>query len=137
MIKLKKKKKAVAKKIAKKKVLKKEPVKKSVIKKTKPAKKIIKKKSPAKKTKKAVKSEKSFLGEITHYFPKVRAAVIKLKAPLAVGDRIKVKGHTTDFIQTVNSLQIDRVVITSAQKGDEIGLMVESRVRRRDKVTKI
>ncbi|MFH1771185.1 MAG: hypothetical protein ABH872_00010 [Candidatus Omnitrophota bacterium] len=138
MPKLKKKKKVAAKKkVIKKKVIKKKPIKKSAVKKAKPAKKILKKKSVAKKTKKAVKEEKGFLGKVTHYFPKVRAAVIKLKAPLATGDKIKVKGHTTDFTQIVKSLQIDRVVIASAQKNDEIGLMVESRVRRGDKVTKI
>ena len=142
MPKLKKKKKVIAKKKAIKrkiikKAIKKKPVKKSVIKKAKPAKKILKKKAPAEKTKKAVKEEKGFLGEVAHYFPKVKAAVIKLKAPLAEGDKIKIKGHTSDFTQIVKSLQIDRVVISSAQKGDEIGLMVESRVRKGDKVTKL
>jgi hypothetical protein len=141
MPKLKKKKKAPA----KKKLIKKKPAKKSAIKKAKPVKKVIKKKAPAKKTKKLikkpaikkVKQEKGFLGEITHYFPKVRAAVIKLKEPLGVGDKIKIKGHTSDFTQTIKSLQIDRVDINAAQKGDEIGFQVESRVRRGDKVTKI
>ena len=138
MPKLKKKKKVIVKKkTIKKKITKKKPVKKSAIKRAKPAKKIIKKKPLVKKTKKASKPEKGFLGKITHYFPKVKAAVIKLKAPLTIGDKIKIKGHTTDFTQNVNSLQIDRVVINSAKKGDEIGLMVESRVRRGDKVTKL
>jgi hypothetical protein len=122
-----------------KKVLKKKPVKKVV---KKGIKKVIKKKAPAKKLavkkiKKAAKPEKGFLGEITHYFPKVRAAVIKLKEPLGMGDKIKIKGHTTDFTQIVTSLQIDRVDINIAQKGDEIGFQVESRVRRGDKVTKL
>jgi hypothetical protein len=137
MPKPKKKKKAAAKKTIKKKVLKKKPARK-IVKVKKPvkkaAKKAIKKKSPVKKT---ARSEKGLLGEITHYFPKVKAAVIKLKAPLSVGDKIKIKGHTTDFTQVVGSLQIDRVAINSAKKGDEIGLMVESRVRRGDKATKL
>jgi hypothetical protein len=138
MPKLKKKKKVVAKKkVVKKKVTKKSPVKKTAIKRAKPAKKVIKKKILVKKAKKAPKPEKGFLGEITHYFPKVKAAVIKLKAPLNIGDKIKIKGHTTDFTQSVNSLQIDRVAITVAKKGDEIGLMVESRVRRGDRVIKV
>ncbi len=146
MPKLKKKKKAPAKKKvvkkAKKKIIRKKPAKKSVIKKAKPIKKVIKKKAPAKKpaakkSKKALKPEKGFLGEITHYFPKVRAAVIKLNDTLGIGDKIKIKGHTTDFTQKVTSLQIDRVAINAAQKGDEIGFQVESRVRRGDKVTKI
>jgi hypothetical protein len=139
MAKTKKKKKAAASKKPIKKAVRKvvkKPVKK-VIKKKAPAKKSALKKTALKKTKKALKPEKGFLGEITHYFPKVRAAVIKLKEPLGIGDRIKIKGHTTDFIQTVKSLQIDRVDINSAQKGDEIGFQVESRVRRGDKVTKL
>jgi len=146
MPKLKKKKKAPAKKKivkkAKKKIIKKKPAKKPALKKARPTKKVIKKKSPAKKpvakkAKKAGKAEKGFLGEITHYFPKVRAAVIKLNDTLGVGDKIKIKGHTTDFTQKITSLQIDRVAINAAQKGDEIGFQVESRVRRGDKVTKL
>ena len=77
------------------------------------------------------------MGAITHYFPHVQAAVIKLKAPLAVGDRIKIKGHTTDFTQVIGSMQIDRVDIASAKPGQEIGLLVTSRVRQHDIVTKV
>lgn len=105
----------------------------------KKTKKVIKKrvikKKPIKKPVKKLKEE--IQGIVTHYFPKVRAAVIKLKAPLNVGDKVKIKGHTTDFTQTVASLQIDRVAINSAKKGQEIGLLVDSRVRQKDKVYKL
>jgi hypothetical protein len=67
----------------------------------------------------------------------VRAAVIKLKAPLSIGEVIKIKGHTTDFTQSVVSMQIDRVPINQAKKGDEIGLLVNSRVRQHDTVSKV
>ena len=110
--------------IIKKKVIKKKPVSKKVSKKT------------AKKVKKTGKKE-GVVGAITHYFPHVQAAVIKLKAPLAVGDRIKIKGHTTDFTQVIGSMQIDRVDIASAKPGQEIGLLVTSRVRQHDIVTKV
>lgn len=128
--------------VAKTKTIKKKPakklVKKPVVKKVSPAKKIIKKETAVvRKVKKAAKVEKGYLGEITHYFSHVKAAVIKLNAPLAVGDKITIKGHTTDLTQTVSSMQIDRVAINSAKKEDEIGLMVESRVRCGDKVTRI
>ncbi|MFH1281736.1 MAG: translation elongation factor-like protein, partial [Candidatus Omnitrophota bacterium] len=72
-----------------------------------------------------------------HYFPHVQAAVIKLKSPLTKGDTIKIKGHTTDVTQVVSSMQIDRVDIQTAKKGDEIGLLVNSRTRQEDKVYKI
>ena len=119
---------------AKKKTIKKKIIKKKAIKR-KPA---SKKKPTAKKkpVKKVIKKKENIVGVITHYFPHVRAAVIKLKAPLSVGDRIKIKGHTTDFTQGITSMQIDRVPINSAKKGDEIGLLVNSRVRQHDKVIK-
>jgi putative protease len=84
-----------------------------------------------------LKPKEIVIGQITHYFPKVRAAVIKLKAPLTIGDRVKIKGHTTDFQQAVNSMQIDRVPINQAKKGQEIGLLVDSRVRQHDRVYKV
>jgi hypothetical protein len=119
---------------------------KKIVKKT--AKKIIKKvskkvtkrkSSPKKKptVKKAPKNDGKLIGSITHYFPHVQAAVIKLKGPLAMGDTVKIKGHTTDLTQIITSMQIDRVDISNAKKGDEIGLQVSSRVRQGDKAFKI
>jgi len=119
---------------------------KRVVKRTvkKPTKKLIKRKttkknsvSKKKPTKKTIKSEGNLIGLIIHYFPHVQAAVIKLKKPLANGDTVKIKGHTTDLTQIVSSMQIDRVDIQTAKKGDEIGLQVSSRVRQGDKVYKI
>lgn len=121
--------------IGKKKPLKKKPLK---TKKPAPKKKSVKaKKKKVTKKPAAPKIEGKIIGTITHYFPHVRAGVIILKAPLKTGDTIRIKGHTTDFTQTVSSLQIDRVALTAAKKGDEIGLLVDSRVRRRDTVYKI
>ncbi|MFA4992605.1 MAG: hypothetical protein WC571_01410 [Candidatus Omnitrophota bacterium] len=99
-------------------------------------KKLSKRPKPAaKKTLK--KQEGNLVGLITHYFPHVQAAVIKLKSPLTMGDTLKIKGHTTDLTQIITSMQIDRVDISSAKKGDEIGLQVSSRVRQGDKVYKV
>lgn len=118
--------------------------KKKKLSKKKPAKKPIKRKKPVKKPSKAKKvvakqkktTKENIIGTVTHYFPQVRAAVIKLKAPLAVSDTIKIKGHTTDFKQKITSMQIDHVPVEIAKKGQEIGLLVESRVRQHDVVTK-
>ena len=133
-----KKRKVAKKRVTKKKAIKRRPVKrpakKKVIRRKPAARKKVKKTAPKKP---AVKKPGKEVGLITHYFPKVMAAVVKLKIPLAVGDMIKVKGHTTDFTEEVTSMQIDHVPVTSAKKGDEIGLMVKSRVRRHDVVYKI
>lgn len=93
------------------------------------------KKKPASRA--AKKPKEVVIGKVTHYFPHVSAAVVKMKQGLNVGDTIKIKGHTTDLTQKVVSMQIDRVPIDSAKKGQEIGLMVESRVRQHDLVYKV
>src|SRR3989338_317775 len=105
------------------------------LKKVSPKKRALKRKTTKPSVKKIPKE--NIVGKITHYFPHVRAAVIKLKAPLSVGDVVKIKGHTTDFKQNITSLQIDRVPVTSAKKGEEIGLLVDSRVRQHDTVYKV
>lgn len=115
-------------KIVKKKILKK-PAFRERIPKVKPA--ALKKKKPA-----PLKIKEKIIGTITHYFPKVRAAVVKLKAPLSVGDNIIIKGHTTNFAQIADSIQIDKTALNSAKKGQEIGLLVNSRVRQGDIVYK-
>ena len=119
-----------------KKSVKRKPVKRKAIKKA--GKKVLKKKVVKKaKVVKRPKEKENVIGKITHYFSKVRAAVIKLKSPLAVGDRIKIKGHTTDFTQAINSMQIDHLPVNQAKKGQEIGLLVDSRARQHDVVYKV
>lgn len=116
-------------KTKKKKIIRKRPLKRKVTKK-----RIIKKRLPKAKIAGAKKIKEKIIGTVTHYFPKVRAGVIKLKGALAVGDVIRIKGHTTDFKQNVNSMQIDRVPLNVAKKGQEIGVLVDSRVRQHDVV---
>ncbi|MBI4974864.1 MAG: translation elongation factor-like protein [Candidatus Omnitrophica bacterium] len=109
--------------------------------------KIVKIKSKVKKAaarKKKVVSKKAQaitlekIGEVTHYFPKVKAAaVLILKDGLKLGDKIQIKGHTTDFKEKVGSMQLDHVPIDLARKGQEIGLLVKSRVRTGDNVYKV
>jgi len=96
-------------------------------------------KAKAKKAKKAV-PEMSLekIGEVTHYFPHVNAAAVKLlKDGLKVGDSVYIKGHTTDFKESVASIQLDHVAIQEGKKGQEIGLLVKSRVRQGDSVYRI
>jgi len=126
----KKKKRILGKKALKKKTLKKRIVKKKALKKVLKKKRVVKRAG-------IKKAKENIIGEVTHYFPKVRAAVIKLKKPLTTGDVVKIKGHTTDFKQAVTSMQIDRVPLGQAKKGQEIGLLVDSRVRQHDIVYKV
>lgn len=77
------------------------------------------------------------VGEITHYFTKIGVAVVDVTAPLKVGDRIAVKGMTTNFEQTVDSMQIEGKNIEEAKKGDDIGMKVADRVRKGDVVYRL
>jgi len=76
------------------------------------------------------------VGRVTHYFSKISVAVVELKAPLAVGDHILIKGPTTDFEQVVESMQIEHKNIQKAEAGQSIGLKVAQRVREKDIVYK-
>jgi putative protease len=77
------------------------------------------------------------VGEVTHYFPHVSAGVIKLSKDLKAGEMVQIKGHTTDFKQAVDSLQVDHVPVGEARKGQEIGLKVKDRVRIGDTVYRL
>lgn len=89
----------------------------------------LKKPLPQKKVEKA-----QCIGDITHYFPNVKAAVVQLKNKIRIGDAVWIKGTTTDFRQTVGSLQINRKPIEKAGRGQEIGLEVLKEVRVGDKI---
>jgi translation initiation factor IF-2 len=77
------------------------------------------------------------VGKITHFFSKINVAVVELTAQLSVGDKIRVQGPTTDFEQTIDSMQIEHVNVKSAKKGQSIGLKVKERVRENDSVYKV
>lgn len=74
------------------------------------------------------------IGKVTHFFDKISVAVVKLSGSLKKGDKIRIKGATTDFEQEVESMQIDKQEIAEAKKGQEIGLKVKDRVRNNDTV---
>ncbi len=76
------------------------------------------------------------IGEVTNYFDHVKAAAIKLSKPLKVGEKIQIKGGNVEFEQIVKSMQIDRKAVSSAKKGDEIGIIVSQKVRKGYKVFK-
>jgi len=76
------------------------------------------------------------VGRITHFFSKINVAVIELTAPLVVGDNILVKGPSTDFEQTVESMQIEHKNIQRAEAGQSVGLKLVQRARERDAVYK-
>ena len=78
---------------------------------------------------------KELLGEISNYFKNISvAAFVITNGELKVGDNIQIKGNTTDFTVKVESIQLDHKSIEVAKSGDDIGIKVDQKVRRGDKV---
>lgn len=77
------------------------------------------------------------VGKIAHFFSKISVAVVDLTATLSVGDHIRIQGPTTNFEQTVDSMQIEHADVKTAKAGQSIGLKVKERVREKDTVYKI
>ena len=74
------------------------------------------------------------VGKVSSFFSHVNVAAIKLLDELKVGDKIHVKGNTTDFTDTVESMQIERKEVKEAKKGDHVGIKVPEKVRPTDTV---
>ncbi|MGD6810361.1 MAG: translation elongation factor-like protein [Candidatus Bathyarchaeia archaeon] len=76
------------------------------------------------------------IGNVAHVFLKTNIAVVDLKLPLSVGDRISIRGPVTDFDQTVDSIQVERKNIVRAQAGKSIELKLVQQAKERDVVFK-
>jgi len=75
------------------------------------------------------------IGTVTHYYNHLHVAgVIITDGELHTGDRIHIRGHTSDFEQEVKSMEIDREHIEVARAGDDIGLKVIDHAREHDTV---
>ena len=77
------------------------------------------------------------IGMVSDFFARPVVAGIELTATLEVGDKIHIKGHTTDMELTVDSMQINNVNVDQAKAGDAVGIKVSDRVRRGDTVYKV
>ena len=77
------------------------------------------------------------IGRVTHYFSKIGVAVIEITAKsLKVGETIRIKGHSSDFTQSVESLQLEHLSVPEVKKGVSAGIKVKEHVREGDKVYK-
>jgi putative protease len=76
------------------------------------------------------------VGSVSHFFGHINVAVVDLTGPISIGDKIVIKGPTTDIEQTVDSMEIDHVKINRAIAGQSIGMKVKDRVREKDTVYK-
>lgn len=81
--------------------------------------------------------EEKEIGKVTHYYGNISVGIIELSDVLKVGDNIRIKGHSSDFTQTVDSMQIEHANVPEANVGDVIGIKVSQKVHPHDKVFKV
>lgn len=77
------------------------------------------------------------VGKVTHFYDRIGVAVIDLKDTLQVGDQVHFFGRSTDFRQEIASMQVEHQPISEAEKGQEVAVKVERRVRKSDKIYKL
>ena len=81
-----------------------------------------------------ISKEEKEIGRVSGYFSHVGVAAIKLTDKVKIGDKVHIKGHTTDFEEKISSMQIENKPVKEAKKGDHIGIKVSDKVRPNDQV---
>ena len=74
------------------------------------------------------------IGQVTHYYGHLSVAVVSLKEPLAVGEKIHIRGHTTDLVQEVGSMEIEHAGVGQAGPRVDVALKVDDHVREHDSI---
>jgi translation elongation factor EF-Tu-like GTPase len=78
------------------------------------------------------------IGTVVHYFKGPSVAIVRLsEGELAVGDRVRVHGHTTDFNEQITSMELDHQKVPRAVAGQEVAILVADRARQHDQVFKV
>ena len=72
------------------------------------------------------------IGTVTHWFGHLSVAAVRLTEPLSVGERIHIRGHTTDLVETVTSMEIEHRKVERAEPGDDVALAVDGHVHEHD-----
>ena len=77
------------------------------------------------------------IGAVTHYYSHLGVAIVKFSKAVKVGEEVHFKGATTDFVGKIASMQYDHKDVSSAKKGQEIGIKVSDKVREGDEVLEV
>ncbi len=77
------------------------------------------------------------IGKITHYYGHLDVGIIELSDALKVGETIHIKGHSEDFTQQIESIQIEHANVAEAKAGDVVGVKLNQKAHPHDKVYKI
>jgi translation elongation factor EF-1alpha len=77
------------------------------------------------------------IGKIAHYYGHINVGIVELSDTLKIGENIHIKGHSSDFTQAVDSMQIEHANVSEAKTGDSVGIRVGQKVHPGDKVFKV
>lgn len=77
------------------------------------------------------------IGKITHYYSHLSVGIIELSDTLKIGETIHIKGHSSDFTQGIDSMQIEHNAASEAKSGDSVGIKVVQKVHPHDKVYRV
>lgn len=77
------------------------------------------------------------IGKVSDFFARPVVAGINVTGTIKIGDKIHIKGHTTDLEFVVGSMQINNANVDEAKNGDSVGIKVPDRVRAGDTVYKV
>jgi putative protease len=76
------------------------------------------------------------IGVVTHFYPHVEAGIVAIESgELRVGDTVHFRGHTTDYYQRVDRIEVDHRPVEVAHAGETVGVHVSQRVREGDTVS--
>lgn len=77
------------------------------------------------------------IGRVAHFYSHLCVAVLQLNEPLKLGDKIRIQGHTTDFTQRVNSIEVEHHPVVWVKPGDNVAIKVIGPVREHDIVYRV
>ena len=75
------------------------------------------------------------IGNVTHYYNHLHVASVEITdGELHVGDKIHIEGHTSDFTQKIDSMELDHEKVEVAKPGDIVGIATDQHAREHDNV---
>jgi putative protease len=78
------------------------------------------------------------VGIVTHYYTHLQVAIVKMESGmLREGDTVHIKGHTSDFRQRIQSMEVEHVHVAEVWPGQSFGLRVREHAREHDVVYKV
>ena len=81
---------------------------------------------------------KKDIGKVVNYYNRIKVAELKIWDDLRLGDEIMIQGPTTGSItHVIDSMQIDGKAIEKAEKGSNVAIAIDEKLRESDFVYKL